>query len=181
MISLKSKVTQKILEVFFLNEKEKIYINEMAQRIDEYPANVYKKLVALKQEGILMDSYQGRERYFFLNKDYPFLKEYKKIILKGIGFEKLLRNELMGIKGIDSAYLFGSYAEGKLSDESDIDLLVIGDFNFNKLQKSILEIQRRSGREINSMEITKKELRRRVEKKDPLLEDIFSKKHIKIL
>jgi predicted nucleotidyltransferase len=181
MISLKSKVTQKILEVFFLNEKEKIYINEMAQRIDEYPANVYKKLVVLKQQGILIDSYEGKERYFFLNKDYPFLKEYKKIILKEVGFEKLLKDKLMEIEGIDSAYLFGSYAEGKLSEESDIDLLVVGDFNSDKFQKIILEFQKKSGREINSMEITKKEVEKRIGEKDPLLEDIFSKKHIKIL
>ena len=91
MLSLRSKIAQKILTLFFLNEKEKFYINELAKLIKEDPANVYKKLIEFKKEGLLSDEFQGKERYFFLNKRYPFLKEYKKIILKGLGFEKVLK------------------------------------------------------------------------------------------
>lgn len=178
MIPLRSKITQKILNLFFLNGKERFYINELAEKIKEYPANVDKKLKELKERGILLDEFQGKERYFFLNKDYPFLKEYKKIILKGMGFEKTLKDGLKKIKGIKSAYIFGSYAENKLSAGSDIDILVVGDFNGLKLQKALIEIQESTDREINSIELTEKEFK---EKKDPLLKDIFSKKYIKLL
>ena len=82
MISLRSKITKKVLNLFFLNEKEKFYINELAGKIKEDPANVHKKLLELKKEGILSDEFSGKERYFFLNKKFPFLKEYKKIILQ---------------------------------------------------------------------------------------------------
>lgn len=181
MISLKSKITIKILEVFFLNEKERFYINEMARRIGEDLSNVYKKLLELKGEGLLLDDNQGKERYFFLNQKYPLLKEYKKIFLKSIGFEETLKKELRKIKGIDSAYLFGSYATGRFSRESDIDILIIGDIDLNEIQKSFLEIQKITGREINSIELTKKDFKKRLRKKDALLEDIFSKKHIRLL
>lgn len=181
MISLRSKITQKILNLFFLNEKEKFYVNELAKLIKEDPSNVYKKLLQLKKEGVLSDEFQGKERYFFLNKKYPFLKEYKKIILRGFGFEKILKEKLKKLKGIDSVYIFGSYAKDRLSLESDIDLLTIGNFDTLEFQKAILEIQRLSGREINSIELTKKELEKRKKEKDPFLKDIFSKKYIKIL
>lgn len=65
MISLRSKITQKILNLFFLNEKEKFYVNELAKKIKEDPANVYKKLIELKKEGMLSDEFSGKERYFF--------------------------------------------------------------------------------------------------------------------
>lgn len=94
MISLRSKITQKILNLFFLNEKERFYVNELAKLIKEDPSNVYKKLLELKKEGILSDEFRGKERYFFLNRKYPFLKEYKRIVLKGLGFEKILKGEL---------------------------------------------------------------------------------------
>ncbi|MCD6233185.1 nucleotidyltransferase domain-containing protein [bacterium] len=181
MLSLRSKIAQKILNLLFLNEKEKFYINELSKLIKEDPANVYKKLIELKKEGLLSDEFQGKERYFFLNKRYPFLKEYKKIILKGLGFEKVLKEKLKKIKEIDSVYVFGSYAKDKLSLESDIDLLIVGNFDTLKLQKVLLEIQRLSGREINSVELTKKEFQKRKKEKDPFLEDIFSEKYIKIL
>jgi predicted nucleotidyltransferase len=181
MLSLRSKITQKILNLFFLNEKERFYVNELAKLIKEDPSNVYKKLIEFKKEGILSDEFQGKERYFFLNRKYPFLREYKKIILKGLGFERILKEKLKKLKGVDSVYIFGSYAEDKLSLESDIDLLIIGDFDILKLQKAILETQRLTGREINSIELTKKEFEKRIKGKDSFLKDIFSEKYIKIL
>lgn len=181
MISLRSKITQKILNLFFFQEKERFYVNELAKIVKEDPANVHKKLIELKREGLLSDQFQGKERYFYLNKKYPFFKEYKKIILKGLGFEKILKERLKKIKGIDSGYIFGSYVENKLSSESDIDLLIIGDFDTLKLQKEILKIQKLTAREINSIELTKKEFEKRKKEKDPFLKDIFSKKYLKIL
>lgn len=181
MIPLRSKTTQKLLNLFFLNEKERFYVNELAGKIKEYPANVHKTLIALKTEGILADEFMGKERYFFLNSRYPFLKEYKKIILKGVGFEKILKEELKKIKGLEAVYLFGSYAKNRLSAESDIDILIIGRADMIKLQRGLLKIQKITGREINSIELTKEEFNQKKKKRDAFLADIFAKKHIKIL
>lgn len=181
MISLRSKITQKILNFLFLNEKERFYVNELAKIINEDPSNVYKKLIDLKGEGIISDDREGVERYFFINNDYKFLKEYKNILLKKIGFEKILKEKLKEIFGVSSAYIFGSYARDKMSPESDIDLLVVGDFKTIDLQKALLQIQKLSGREINSIELLNKEFDKKMEEKDELLIDIFSKEHIKII
>jgi len=181
MISLRSKTAQKILTVFFLNEKERFYVNELAKMVNEDPSNVHKKLVQLKNEGVILDEFQGKERFFFLNKKYLFLKEYKKIILKEAGFENLLRESLKQIRGIKKAYLFGSYAKNKLSKQSDIDLLVIGEFDTIILQRKILEIQKNIGREINPIEMSVKEFDKRMMARDQFLQNIFSEKHIKIV
>lgn len=78
MLKLRSKISKKILTLFFLNTNKRFYINELAKQLKEDTANVYRKLLEFKKEGLLLDEFQGRERYFFLNKKYPFLKEYKK-------------------------------------------------------------------------------------------------------
>lgn len=181
MISLRSKISQKILNLLFLNENERFYVNELAKVISEDPSNVYKKLIEFKKEGIISDEFHGKERFFFLNKNYHLLKEYKKIILKEVGFEKLLKEKLKRIKGIDSAYIFGSYAKDKLSSESDIDILVVGNFNDIDFLKVIPPLQKYSGREINTIDFSKEEFNSRMKNKDPFLKDIFSKKYIKIL
>lgn len=181
MISLKSKTTQKILNLFLLNEKERFYINELAKIIDEDPSNVYKKLLEIKKEGIILDDFQGKERYFFINKKYRFLKEYKNIVLKDIGFEKILKEKLEPIEGIKSVYIFGSYVKNKMTSESDIDVLVVGDFKTIELQKALLDIQRLSGKEINSVELSEKDFQKRIKEKDSLLKDIFTEKNVKII
>jgi len=181
MISLRSKITQKILNLLILNDNERFYVNELAKIIKEYPANVHKKLVELEKEGIIADDFQGMERYFYINKNYKFLKEYKNIILKGVGFEKILKEKLKQVKGVESAYIFGSYAKNKMSDESDIDVLVVGNFKTAELQKVLLEVQKLAGREINSIELLNNEFENKMKEKDELLIDIFSKEHIKII
>ncbi|MBI4692365.1 MAG: nucleotidyltransferase domain-containing protein [Candidatus Terrybacteria bacterium] len=181
MISLRSKIAQKMLNFLLLNKEEKFYINELAKLLGEDPSNLYKKLLEFKKEGLLLDEFQGKERFFFLNKKYPFLKEYEKIILKGFGFEKILKDKLKSIKGVESVYIFGSYVKNHLSSESDIDLLIIGDFDTLKLQKALLEIQKSTGREINSIELTKKEFEKKKREKDYFIENIFSGKIIKII
>lgn len=170
-----------MLNFLLLNKEEKFYINELAKLLGEDPSNLYKKLLEFKKEGLLLDEFQGKERFFFLNKKYPFLKEYEKIILKGFGFEKILKDKLKSIKGVESVYIFGSYVKNHLSSESDIDLLIIGDFDTLKLQKALLEIQKSTGREINSIELTKKEFEKKKREKDYFIENIFSGKIIKII
>ena len=85
---IRSKITKKLLNYFFLNEDERFYINEIAKIIKEDPKNVHTKLIELKEQGILDDEFQGNQRYFFINKNYPLLKEYRNIVLKKSGLRK---------------------------------------------------------------------------------------------
>jgi len=181
MISLRSKIAQKILSFLFLHEDERFYINELSREIKENTANVYRKLKELKEAGILGDEFQGNQRYFFINKKFPFLKEYKNIILKGVGFEKILQDALKTVHGVDEAYIFGSYMKNSFSLESDLDVLIVGSFDGLKLQKALVSIQNSAGREINSVELSKKEFQDKRKNKDPFIEDIFSGKYKKIL
>lgn len=181
MISFRSKITKKILTLFFLNQRESFYVNELAKLVKENPANVYKKLLELKEEGILEDEFRGKERFFSLNKKYSLLKEYKNIVLKKISFEKIFKDSLKKIKGIESVFIFGSYAKNKISSESDIDVLVIGEPDTIELQKAFLEVQKLTQREINSIQLTQKEFNKRMKQKDEFLKSIFKEKYIKII
>ncbi len=181
MVSLRSKITQKVLSFLFLHQDERFYINELSREIKEDVSNVYKKLKELKRVGILGDEFQGNQRYFFINKQFPFLKEYESIILKGVGFEKILNDKLKIVSGIEEAYLFGSYIKDKLSLGSDLDILIIGDFDGLKLQKALILVQSLIGREINSVELSRKEFWDKRKNKDPFLEDIFSGEYKRIL
>ena len=55
MISLRSKITQKILNLFFLNEKEKFYVNELAKKIIQI--NSSERLIYLKSKFKVVSPY----------------------------------------------------------------------------------------------------------------------------
>jgi predicted nucleotidyltransferase len=181
MFSFRSKVTVKILDYFFLNPGAKHYINELAKKLDLDPKNVYRKLIEFKKDGLLKSLVQGKEKYFYLNKNFPLLEQYRQIFLKTAGLENILRKIFTVFPGIKEAYIFGSYAKNNMDSSSDIDVLVIGEHSVIELQKKIYQVQKDSGREFNLANLGTDEYMRKRSAHDPFLEEVFSGKIIKIL
>lgn len=181
MISLRSKITQKVLAYFFINQNQKKYINELARLLKVDPKNLDTKLKELEKLGLLSKESIGNQKFYFLNKKYQLLNEYISIFNKTIGVEHILTTLFSKIRGIKNAYIFGSYATDKLDAASDIDLLIIGNHKSLDVQRAVLPIQNELGREINIIDITENEFENRKAKKDPLIMDIFNKTIIKLI
>ncbi len=181
MVSLRSKIAQNVLSYFFLREDSSLYVNEMARLFNLDRGNLIKKLKSLEKEGILSSEFKGNQKYFSLNKRYPLLKEYKKIILKTIGFEKKIQQLLSDLRDIKEAYIFGSYAKNKMDLSSDIDLLIIGKQDTIGLQSKITGLQEQINREINVISMGEEEFQRRKKNKDPFIANILKEEKIKLI
>ena len=94
MISLRSKVTRDVLSELFLRQEGSFYVNELARRLKLDSGNLTRKLHELENIGLLKSDYRGRERYYSLNKSYPLINEYRKIVLKTVGLEGSLKDLL---------------------------------------------------------------------------------------
>lgn len=181
MISLKSLVTQKIFLFFLTNKDKEIYLNELARTLDVDPMNLHRKLNELESEGIFKSEFRGKQKYYSLNKSSTLLNAYLKIISETIGLPQQLRKLLIKIKSIEEVYIFGSYANNKFDVLSDIDLLIIGSHNSLDAQRAIFPIQKIIDREINIIDMTRKELDQKKIKKDPFIKDLLSKPMVKII
>lgn len=181
MILLNSKIVQTILGYFFLHEKEELYLNEMVKKFNFDKRNAFKAIKKLISEGILVSEKKGKEIYYSLNKKYPLFQEIKKIVLKTYGIESQLKDSLKKINGIKEAYIVGSYAKNRMDVTSDIDVLVIGDADTLELNREIAKLQKTINREINLVNITKKELSKKLSNKDPFLKDVFKNRRIKLI
>lgn len=181
MISLKSKIALELLNYFFMQEGSSLYVNEMSRLFKSDRGNLIKKLKILENEGILKSEFRGNQKYYSLNKKYPVLDEYRKIILKTVGFEKKIKTLLNGVTGIKTAYLFGSYAKNKMDLSSDIDLIVIGTQDTIRLQREISKLQSLINREINVISMGPKEFQEKIKKKDAFVIGITKDNAIKLI
>ena len=161
MISLRSKITQRVLADAFLNEKKAFYVNEIARRHHLDSGNVSRKLKELESAGLLQSRMQGAAKFYSLNRKYPLLKEYSRIVLKTTGVESLMKESLKKVKGVEKAFLFGSYASGKMDASSDLDLLVIGRHSLIDLHRKIAELQKEISREINVISLSPEEYKKK--------------------
>ncbi len=181
MISLRSKVTIKLLDYYFLNPEAQAYINELARILELDPKNTETKLKELEKEGLLKSEFRGKQRYFFLAKDNPVLEHYRQIFLRTYGIEKRLKDVTDNVKGLKEAYLFGSYASNKMDSSSDIDLLAIGKHSVLELQRAIVKLQKDTGREFNVINLSLKEFEKKKKNKDPFISGVLKSKTIRLL
>ncbi|PIZ71125.1 hypothetical protein COY07_05640 [Candidatus Peregrinibacteria bacterium CG_4_10_14_0_2_um_filter_43_11] len=181
MFNFRSTITVKLLSYFLLNPEEKNYLNELARLLKVDSGNLDRKIKKLEQEGVFVSEKRGNQRYYFLNKKYPLLKELKKIFEAKYSLAEKITSVLKKIKGVKEAYFFGSYATDSLREGSDIDLLIVGRHKTRDVQEKILEFQRFYKREFNIINITEDELRERKKNKDPFITHLFSNQLIKII
>lgn len=181
MISLRSEIAKKILNYFFINPRENLYVNEILRKLSLDKRNLVKKLRELEKEGILKSQTRGNLRLYSINKSYPLYKEYEKIVLKTVGLEDRLKKLIGEIPGINEAYIYGSYANNKMDTHSDIDLLVVGSHKIILLQSRLNKLQKEIEREINVVNMGQREFKKRIQKKDAFLLGALKGKNIKII
>ena len=181
MISLRSGVTKKILRYFYLHDQEELYVNELVRKLGADKRNLVKKLHDLEDEGILKSQTLGNLRLYSINRAYPLYKEYEKIVRKTAGLEKEVESILRSVKGVSEAYIFGSYVQGKMDRHSDIDLLVVGSHSSLSLQRKLIQLQKEIDREINVVDMDRREYRKKLNDNDPCLTGILNKKSIRIV
>ena len=180
MISLRSKVTQRVLSYFFLQAAAELYVNQMRRQFDIDRGNLVRKLDELEREGLLISAWRGNQRYYRLNRQFPLLKEYRAITLKTVGIEKLIAEALKQVPGIHQAFIFGSYARNQMDASSDIDLMIVGDHKVLELHKRLAKPQAQCGREINSISMSPSEFNKKKES-DDFLKAVLKGKRIQIL
>ena len=181
MISMRSKITKVLLNYFFLNPKESLFVNEISRKLNLDKRNLVKKLKELEEAGILASETSGNQKRYSINRLYSLYEEYRKIVFKTIGIESKLKGMLKQVTGIEKVYLFGSYAKDSMEAHSDIDLLVIGEHSVMDLQKEISKIQKEIGREINVVNMDMRDFKKRQKNNDSFISAVFKEKNIEVI
>ena len=128
---VRSRTLRQLLSLFFSRPSDKFYLREIARLTGEPLGAVQRQLAALEKGGMLGSQRVGPLKYYSLRQDYPYREELQSLVAKEsrrVLLEKNLRSIMRVLKEKyhpDKVILFGSYAGGKISPESDLDLLII--------------------------------------------------------
>lgn len=116
-----------ILTFFFENPYEELHLRAISKRTKISIFSVKKSVDALISLNLLKERRVGRMRYIKANVDNLFFK-YLKIAfnLKEILDSGIIEYLAETIPGLFSVVLFGSVAKGEDDENSDLDLLIIG-------------------------------------------------------
>lgn len=176
---LKSKLRTKLLVYYFTHPGAENYVRELARIVSEDPTNILRELKKLEKDGLFLSDVKGKERYFKLNKNFPFYNEYKNIISKTAGIERELKMLFGRIKGIEVAFIYGSYAAGKDKAGSDIDIFVIGGrINTDEILEKINVLEKKVKREINYRIFSPTDFKRELGERNSFILNVIKRKKI---
>ena len=116
-------------------------------------ASVHREVERAQAAGLLTNRLVGRTRLVRADVSSPYFDGLSDVLLKAFGVAWVIGQALAGIAGIDTAYVYGSWAarfSGENGDRpvGDIDLLVLGVPDRDDVYAAASEAERKLGRAV---------------------------------
>ena len=178
LTKLFSSTRAELLGLFFNNPDDKFYLREIARHIGKDAAGIKRELDNLVKIGLLAKEKRGVQKYYFANKSSPIFSEMKGLIFKTTGIQGAMKASLSRLKGVKTAFIYGSYAKGSEKEDSNINLMVIGQANITELNDMVMGLEEKLKREIDYLVFDEQEYRKRKDSKDPFIREILKGKKI---
>ena len=159
---LSSRTRAEIFTILFGLNSLELHIREIARRSQLSEASIRQELNKLADLDLVRSRRDSNRVYYCANKENPLYKEIHSIVLKTTGLVEVLMEALEDSR-IEVVFVFGSFANGEESANSDIDLLIIGDIGLRAVSRLLSGISEKIEREINPHIMIREEyIRRRV-------------------
>lgn len=157
-----------------LKPDESYTVADLAQSIGVTPMSVRRELERMLNAGIIERELIGRQGLYRASVASPLYEPLRQLVERSVGVEALLREVIGEVPNVDVAAVFGSWARGQVDAQSDVDVLVVGDFDYADLTSRLQRLQERTGREINMVAMRPGELHQRLKEGDGFVRDITS-------
>jgi hypothetical protein len=120
-----SKTRLKLLLKFFLNSNSSSYLRELESEFHESTNAIRLELNRFEEAGLLKSDARGNKKYYKANTDHPLFPDINNILLKYIGFDKIIDNVINKLGKLSCVYVVGEFARGV--DNHVIDLAFVCD------------------------------------------------------
>ncbi len=144
-----SDVRVKILVELFSETQKHLYVRELTRRVGTEINAVRRELKRLTQAGIIKKEKRGNRLYYLVRKDYPLYYELVAMVAKEVGVGKGILSKANALGKIRLVLLSTEFAEGRESEKTELDLLVVGTANLELLDEIVKQGQLESKRDIN--------------------------------
>lgn len=171
---LSSQVRAEIFRLLFNGNKSSIHLRDLQRKSQLSIGTIQKEIGHLKSLDLVIPERDGNRLYYTANSDHPLYKEICGLVEKTSGVTEKLKEVLSSIKGIECAFIFGSYAKGEEKSHSDIDLIIIGDVGQRALSSKFREITEQTEREINPYIYSLKSWKEKIKKRDHFIKTVMS-------
>ncbi len=176
-----SRARLRILNLLFLSPGPELHVREVARRTGLNLNSVRRELENLEMADLLRSRRQGSLKLYSANRKNPIYGELRRILLKTVGMGDTIKERIMGLGRVESAFIYGSFARGDEKPGSDIDLFIVGEIDQAKAAAIFEDLQNELSREINYVVFSPKEFREREARRDPFVSNVLRQRKIMLV
>lgn len=180
-MKLFSGIKAEILTLLFLNPETEFHVRDLARRLNRSPRGVLYDLDMLEDDGLVVSERRGNMRFFALNSSFPAKDALRDLFIGYFGLSAQLKSVLRSVSGIKDSFIYGSYADGTFDANSDLDVFIIGEVDYESLCSVIADLEGRLSLEINPHIMTSEEYDSRLASNDPYVLGIEQGKRIYLM
>ena len=169
-----SALRVRVLSWLFLRPGESFHVRGLASTIKESPGTLARELANLENAGIVISRRVGNQKHYSLNMDSPIHGDLRNVFLKTTGAGQEIRADLESVPGVEIAFIYGSFAAGDATAQSDIDLMIVGEVSDRKIALIVSRIERHLRREINYTLFSRSEVEKRLGRQGDFVHEVFT-------
>ncbi|MHC1716437.1 MAG: hypothetical protein AB9915_00880 [Candidatus Dojkabacteria bacterium] len=173
-----SKVRMRILEQYTANLNASFHVRGLVRLLDEEINAVRRELINLEAAGILKSQKEGNKLVYKINKKCPILLDLRSMFFKDSEVGLRIMEIINSIEGIQLVVLTESFLKKKYENNTDVDLLFIGEMKVRELTIAVNQAEKDLERDIRFSAIRKEDFDFARKKKEPFLMNIIEKDKI---
>jgi DNA-binding transcriptional ArsR family regulator len=139
---------------------EELPVGELAKRAGVAQATASREAGRLASHGLVLTKTLGRNTLVSANWRLPWAKELRSILMQTVGILGRLGGALSGLKGVEAAFVFGSWAARYVGEPGpapkDIDVLVMGDASLRSVRHACEVVERELRVDVNPIVVDRR-------------------------
>ena len=152
---LRSQQQGEILALLLGDPDLELSLTEIAARTGAPHPSVHREVQRAEQAGLVTTRKLGNARLVRANTASPYYQGLAEVLTRAFGVPAVLAEALRPVKGITAAYVYGSWAARHAGQAGqrpvgDIDVLVLGNPDRDRLYDALSTAERRLGRPVQA-------------------------------
>ncbi len=151
----RSRQQAELLTLVLGNTDIESSLTDLAAQLSMPVSSVHREIERAESAGLVESRKIGNTRLVRANMESPYFKGLAEVLIKAFGPPQVLAEALSPVDGIESAYIFGSWAASLTGDDNerpvgDIDLLLLGSPDRDALYEALSTAEQRLGRPVQA-------------------------------
>jgi uncharacterized protein len=139
-----------VLSILYGHVGKGFYLRQLARLTDIALGPVQREIRQLVEAGLVSKKTIGTQTLYSANRESPVFREIKGLVTKTVGMHDVLAEALSSLRDeINLAFVYGSVARSREREHSDVDVMVVGNVDFDAIVEKLRDAEKTLNREIN--------------------------------